>query len=288
MRLVDKFKAFTLKEILFQFISTAAIRFLTRSNYNGNLLPYIKIVKDYNSKGYKVIRIDKNTIVIYFNNERYFIRRYGSDIKVFDQIVISEEYKNILSLISRCGLDNTEVNIIDCGSNIGLFSAWILNRIKVNNIISIEADYENYTFQKYFIKQLGYENKIKLFNRAVWSDSESELKISSDFRDGQNWAKRVEPVTENENSYTVKSISLNQVFDDFENRDVHILKIDIEGAEKAVFENETSFDKMLINTKIIAIEIHEEVNCTIMILDKLYKYGFYLEKVGETTFGYKK
>lgn len=287
MGFLAKIRAFTIRELAVQLFLRITNRIISNTYYQENLLLYAKAVHNLISKGFKVIRIDKMTVAIVVNEEQFYLRRYGSDIKVFDQVVINEEYKYILNLVDRCGLHNTPLTILDCGSNIGLFSAWILNHVKVKKIVSIEADLDNYIFQKYFIDKMKYETKVELVNKAIWSDSESTLKISSDFRDGQQWAKSVVLAFET-NSSTVKSISLNQVFDDYLDQEIHILKIDIEGAEKAVFENELNFDRLLRNTAIIAIEIHEEVESTSMILSILDNYGFELKKVGETTFGYKR
>lgn len=261
-------------------------RFLKNNQNTENLLPYSRAVNVLISKGYKVNRLDKKTVEIAINANRYVIRRYGSDIKVFEQVVVNEEYKHLLNLVDKVGLQHMPLTVLDCGSNIGLFSAWILNHLRVKKIVSIEADLDNYIFQKYFIDKMKYTTKVELVNKAIWSDSESILNISSDFRDGQQWAKSVVPTYET-NANSVESISLNQVFDSLLDQEIHILKIDIEGAEKEVFENEESFDRLLRNTKIIAIEIHEEVESTSMILSILANYGFDLEKVGETTFGYR-
>lgn len=286
MGFLVKIRAFTKWELAVQLFSKITNQIISIAYYKENLLPYAKAVHNFISKGYEVIRIDKRTIAILVNQDKYYLRRYGSDIKVFEQVVINEEYKYIINLLERCGLGNTPLTILDCGSNIGLFSAWILNNVNVNKIVSIEADLDNYIFQKYFIDKIKYETKVELVNKAIWSDSDSTLKISSDFRDGQQWAKSVVP-TSDTNANTVKSISLNQVFENYLDQQIHILKIDIEGAEKVVFSNEKSFDRMLRNTKIIAIEIHEEVESTFMIMAILNSYGFILEKVGETTFGFK-
>lgn len=287
MSRLDKFRAFTLKEFFILLLAKTANLFSKALIYSDDFRLYSRAVSNLISNGYNIIRINENTLEISNKGDRYFVRRYGSDITVFEQIVINEEYSHVLSLINKAGLKDSALTIVDCGSNIGLFSAWIMNRAKVEKIISIEADKENYSFHKYFISQMKYENRIELLNRAIWSDSSSVLRISSEFRDGLQWSKSVVPAF-NSSRDIVNSISLNKILDDFTNQQIHILKIDIEGAEKVVFENKTSFDRMLENTKIIAIEIHKEVESTDSILKILQSNGFVLEEFGETTFGYKK
>jgi len=284
---INKYRAFTLKEFFILLLVKTARLFSKVLFYSDDLRLYTKTVNNLISKGYYVIRINDNTLKIFNNCASYFVRRYGSDIKVFEQIIINEEYGHLLCLISKAGLKDSALTIVDCGSNIGLFSFWIMNRAKVRKIISIEADRENYFFQKYFINRMKYENKIELLNKAIWSDSSSVLGISSEFRDGLQWSKSVEPAR-NSGQNTVNSISLNKILDDFTDQQIHILKIDIEGAEKVVFDNESSFYRMLENTRIIAIEIHKEVESADRILKILESNGFVLEEFGETTFGYKK
>lgn len=283
------FKAFTKKEIVVQLISFfVPSSFKKRSKYY-EVLRFANSVKILHSKGCEIKRVDKNLLRICYDGFCYCLRRYSSDIFVFNQIFINEEYRYVLSLVNKCGLNNANLNIVDCGSNIGLFSLWIFRFISINRLISIESDYNNYEFQKQCLEKSSAYKKIDLLNLAVWSDSCLDMRISSDFRDGLEWGKSVELIDKSfyQDSFVVKSISLNDVLGNYIDGFVHILKIDIEGAEKAIFENESSFDLMLIKTFIIAIEIHEELNCTEFILEKLSKFGFALKTINETTFGYK-
>ena len=286
MSRLQKIRAYTLKEI-FNLVLFKATNFFSIDIFNSkDLWQYSKAVSNLISIGYDVIRKNEKIIQISINKERYLIRRYGSDLKVFEQIIIRGEYNHILNLIKKAGLANSELNIVDCGSNIGLFSVWIMNKAKVKKIISVEADKENYSFNNYFIHKINFENKIQLLNRAIWSNSSLVLGVSNQFRDGLQWAKSVVPTVDFDQE-TVCSISLNQILDDFIDQQVDVLKIDIEGAENVVFGNLDSCDRMLRNTKIIAIEIHKEWDSTCEILEILQNYGFVLEEFGETTFGYK-
>ena len=62
------------------------------------------------------------------------------------------------------------------------------------------------------------------------------------------------------------------------------MKIDIEGAEKNLFENAQDL-KWLARVKIIAIEIHNEFGTRKHIEDTLLKYNFKLQYSGEHTIG---
>lgn len=286
MSRLNKYRAFTPRENFILFLSKIGFQFSKDDFCFNDLTLYYKAVNKFISNGYSINRINESYLEILIKKERYLIRRHGSDLKVFEQIVIDGEYSHLFNLIKKLGMVDSSLTIVDCGSNVGLFSAWILNRSKVEKIISIEADKENYSFQKKFINSEKFKSKITLLNKAIWSDSNSVLGISSEFRDGLQWAKSVVPVSDL-NQETVNSISLNKILDDFTDQQVHILKIDIEGAEKVVFENLDSCDRMLKNAKIIALEIHRELDSTSKILKILQNYGFDLEQFGETTFGFK-
>lgn len=255
-------------------------------NNSKDLLQYSRRITELINKGYNFKRVNDNVIRISFQNKTHFIRRYSSDLNVFEQIFVNGEYNQLLEMINRAGLIDSPLTIVDCGSNIGLFSSWIMDRTIVKKVISIEADKENFDFQKQIFKKTGRSDKCFLLNKAIWSDSDSVLQISSNFRDGLEWSRNVVQAGYSSNG-TLKSISLNQIWDEFIGGNVHILKIDIEGTEKIVFDSESSFDVMLTNVKIIAIEIHREVSDQDKIWYLLQNYGFELKEIGETTFGFK-
>ena len=120
----------------------------------------------------------------------------------------------------------------------------------------------------------------KLIQGGVWSTN-AYLNVVRDFRDLSDWAIRVEET----NTITdLRGYSISEIATDANWKTIDILKIDIEGSEKKVFEKEadTSFLKM---TKCIAIEIHDEFDCRDAIYKILNECGFSLSNVGETTIG---
>lgn len=63
---------------------------------------------------------------------------------------------------------------------------------------------------------------------------------------------------------------------------VDVLKIDIEGAERFVFESLETI-MFLKFVKILIIEIHDEFNIRYFIYDQLRDNGFLIYNFGETT-----
>ena len=63
-----------------------------------------------------------------------------------------------------------------------------------------------------------------------------------------------------------------------------ILKIDIEGAERFIFDDRASQD-FLDKTRVLVIEIHDEFNIRSSIYKELRKRGFSIVEQGELTLG---
>lgn len=249
---------------------------------NGLLTNYINEIKQFKEFGYQLERLEQSVLKISKNGYECYVRPYTSDLKVFEQIYINREYEYLLDIIEKKKNSET-LNIIDAGSNIGLFAQWLKQYVKINKIISIEADKENHQFQSRYNIAV---NK-SLINKAIWGTDNQVLTLGSTFRDGEHWAKSIVH-GDKEIGSQVSSITLNELYRQyFDNVDIDILKIDVEGAEANIFTEPSSYNIILTKTNILAIEIHDEFNCRETIYDVLKQYNFKIIEKGETTFAYK-
>lgn len=281
------FDPFTPLEFGLKLLPRRVLKFFSESESVRKFLDFERRVNIYINIGYKIVRVSSGVICLIKNNERYLLRIESSDLNVFDQVIINKEYGHLSSLIDKCDLKNRRLKVIDCGSNIGLFSLWLLYNFKIEKIFCFEADSKNFEFQNLSIERLDFNSMVKSFNLAIWPVSNQDLFVTDSFRDGREWARMVTMKSDLSFEKKVKSICLNNILNLINLDEIHLLKIDIEGAEKEVFENDSSFDKLLNFVSIIAIEIHDEVKCDEMIRLKLLKFGFTIETIGETTYGYK-
>ncbi|MAH25434.1 MAG: FkbM family methyltransferase [Opitutae bacterium] len=130
--------------------------------------------------------------------------------------------------------------IIDCGSNIGLSVLYFKQLFPNSHIVAFEPDpiLCNYLTQNVRTNAL---TEIEILPKAVWS-SNTTLPFLSDGADGGR-------VSSGSNGVSVEAVMLNQFLD----RDVDFLKIDIEGNELEVLK---SCSDSLKNVSKIFLEYH--------------------------------
>lgn len=205
-------------------------------------------------------------------------KRPSSDLNVFAQIYQYGDYKPLVAVFKKNFPNNSSLNIIDAGCNIGLASVYLSTFFPKSNFIIIEPDSSNF-------ESIGYNFEMNDISKAVkikgglWSKN-ANLKLVNDFRDKMDWSIRVEETTEETD---LKAFSIPYLLQEHDFETIDILKIDIEGSEKEIFSNtDVSF---LEKTKCIAIEIHDEFDCREMIYAILKKYNFDYIESGDLTIG---
>lgn len=163
----------------------------------------------------------------------------------FYEIFIKEDYN-----LNYPNFKTDEINIIDAGANIGLASVFFANKFKNSKIISIEPDSDNFEMLK---KNTSHYKNINIYNAALWNEKKY-LNIID-----KGWGTRGFMIEENkekkENS--VQSYSVLDLMKENKMKTISILKIDIEGSEKEVFES--NFDKWIPKTKCIIVELHDRM-----------------------------
>jgi FkbM family methyltransferase len=210
-------------------------------------------------------------------------KKPSSDIIVFSQILEMEEYKPVVEIFKKNFKINSDLKIIDAGSNIGLTSLYFSQHFLNSEFICIEPDDHNYDSMSINLmnKRIKQVHTIK---GGLWYKN-TYLNIIRDFRDQKEWSIRVDETSETTN---LQAFSINYLIEKYNFKTIDILKIDIEGSEKEVFTNINSDNSFLSITKCIAIEIHNEFECRDEINSILKNYGFDFFESGELTIGINK
>lgn len=207
------------------------------------------------------------------------LRFKGSDIMVYNHVIINKEYESLVKLYD-VNYRNPPKVIIDAGANIGLTTIYFKSKYPEASVFLIEPEDANFAIAR---RNIGYNNisSVTLFKGALWSKDEP-LKIINDFRDQYDWSLRVE-------KNALGEIAAVTPFDVVSRLDgvIDIFKIDIEGGESQIFSIDADLT-WLNYVKVLAIEIHDEFFIRERIVNVLLSNNFILSSSGELTIGVNK
>jgi len=196
--------------------------------------------------------------------------RGSSDMDVFEQIFIGQEYLSLRSL--------KDVSLVlDLGANVGYSSAWFLNCFPNSRVVALEPDDRNVEISRVNLKPYG--ERAMLVHGAVWSESTSLKLWKGAFRDGREWATQVvQPLASSGGD--VQAWDVGSLIDMAGVGKADLLKVDIERAELAVF-GETA-RTWLPRIRNICIELHGP-DCEKVFFQALAGFDYSLEYSGELT-----
>jgi FkbM family methyltransferase len=194
-----------------------------------------------------------------------------SDVHAFHQIFIAREY-DCLGEVDVGG--GGPVLIVDCGANVGYASVYFLNKFQQAHVIAVEADRGNFEICRQNLAPFGA--RATVIHSAIWSHR-AALKLRKEGGRETEWGIRVEEVDPGDAD--MEGTSIAAILDESGFLAIDVLKIDIEGAEAAVFAGDHGW---LASVKNIVIELHGE-NCTRSFFDAMVRYQFDLSTSGELT-----
>lgn len=237
------------------------------------------------------LKLQRNTLIAHFekkescynvtltNGLKIKIRDEAhSDYQVFEQIFNFKEYDFVLNLIVINNLCDSQNIIIDAGANVGYTTLFIHSLLTNSVIYAIEPSTENTLMFTENISCLKNNNNIKLYQNALSHKEGMFYAIDRDFRDGKDWSI----TTTADNNGSISGISIKEIIEQNNLKYITLLKIDIEGAERFIF-NTTNDLSFLSITKVLAIEIHDEFNIRDVICDILRNNNFIIMNSGELT-----
>ena len=191
------------------------------------------------------LMISKNNFYVInskpFANKIY-LRTDQSDPYIFEQIFSEQQY----NFDHPAGQDVKW--IIDAGANIGLAAVFFSEKFPNAQIVSIEPNKENFELLKK--NTVNYKN-VHCIHAALWYQKE-KLDISN--KEEKSAGYMMAPNAD-ESADLIQSVTVNQLIEDYKMSEISILKIDIEGSEKEVFQYNTS--PWLDKSKCVIAELHD-------------------------------
>ncbi len=175
------------------------------------------------------------------------LRVHSSDVPTYKQIFIDREYDFLVEKQPKV--------IVDAGANIGLAAIYFANKYSDAKIISIEPEQSNFELLKENVA--SYPHVIPI-QAALWNKNEEINLIDPGLG---KWGFMVETIHSSENlpgktCHTVMGMTIDKIMKDYGLKKIDILKIDIEGAEKEVFSDATSWIEKIDS---IIVELHERM-----------------------------
>lgn len=192
------------------------------------------------------------------------------DITSLDKIVIKEIFHENVYAVEQS--DINEGTVIDIGANVGAFTIFA-SVLGAKRILSLEPDSFNYNI---LVDNIGRNNLegIEAIKLGVL-DKESEVDIingqGASFVIGsrelsENAQKNLDEVEHFEE--TIKTISLNDVFEKYKVDECKVLKVDVEGSEYKIFQ--TVSEDVMKKINYITMEFHQTDETTFgLMLSKL-------------------
>jgi FkbM family methyltransferase len=168
-----------------------------------------------------------------------------SDPDVIEQVFVRQEYACVAGL--------AEVRtILDCGANIGCTAFYLLHAYPDAEVVVVEPDEANLRICRLNLAPFG--ERVRFLQAGVWPRAEPLRVERGKFRDGRAWSYQVRPCRSGQRP-DMTGIPLRDLVSMLPSG-VDLLKIDIEGAERGVFEALES--DALERVRNIAIELHDE------------------------------
>lgn len=217
--------------------------------------------------------LNKHKEEIYLSklNRTIYLRKNTKDTETFEEIFLSSLYNLPLPI--------TPTTIVDAGANVGLASLFFKMKYPNAAIVAIEIEEKNVeAIKKNTLNFQNFEVKHQaLFNKKAY------FKITDPYN-ATNSFQIVETTNIDEANST--SITLDEIILEKNWDTIDVLKIDIEGAEKQLFES--NYEGWLPKTKVIMVETHDRMipKCSYSVMKTINEYNFILYTTTEGTLIY--
>ena len=170
----------------------------------------------------------------------------GTLCTLFDEIFVEGGY--------YIDLDAKQPEIVDCGSNIGMATLFFKKVFPECRITAFEPEPETFAILSRNIAMNGLKD-VRAYNAAV-SNEEGEISFYSDPEvPGSGMMSMMDARSGMGRTQKVRTVKLSDYLD----REIDLLKLDVEGAEHQVFQDLEGAKKMGLIKNMI-IEYHHHMN----------------------------
>jgi FkbM family methyltransferase len=182
------------------------------------------------------------------------LRAGTSDLWMFEEVFIDGEYALPNELHPRL--------ILDVGANAGFASVYFANRYPQARILAVEPDPSNVELLR---RNVAAYPQVEVVHGAVWFESTT---LGLDDRGDKSGIQ-----VRAEAGGDVRALTIDELLALANSSRVDILKLDVEGAEKELFEHNPAW---LANVGVLMIELHDRFKpgCSKAVYSALVRHDF--------------
>ena len=212
-----------------------------------------------------MINLFRKTLKMNHQGLEYSVRNNKTDLQTNFDVFNQKYHRPDISIIDKNPV------IVDLGSNIGLSIIDLKYLYPTALIIGVELDIDN--FQLAMLNCQKLEN-VRLYNNAVWVNNE-ELTYNKNVPNDSYSINEAIVIEKKKYINKIQGITMDKLIESNMINKIDYLKMDIEGAEDAIFEGNTLWLEKVNYTK---IEVHNGSNSMDFITKKLKNSGFKVRK----------
>ncbi len=209
------------------------------------LRQYVNCVRLLGAKGLvlvlKTLLGFRGESLVYVGGQRLHLRINTTDLATLLQMFWNREYEFELAVAPRV--------IVDAGANVGYASLYFAARYPDARIFAIEPEAMNF---KQLQKNTVDNAQIVPIHAALWNQDATLAVV--DVGEG-SWGFRVRAQKEREPGIGVRGITMASLMAEYRLDRVDILKLDVEGAEKEIFEDSAAW---IDSVGVVVAELHDK------------------------------
>ncbi|RAJ13168.1 FkbM family methyltransferase [Olleya aquimaris] len=212
-------------------------------------------------KLFKTLKNEKEEVYLPKKKRTLYFRKDTKDFETFEEVFVSKIYDVFLTFEPK--------TIIDAGANTGFASLFFKIKYPNANIVALEINKDNATMIAKNLK--GFDN-VDILERGLFSEY-AYFKVENPYNATNSFV--IKKVDKNDD-FDIESITIDQILELKQWDTIDILKIDIEGSEKELFE--TNYQSWLPKVKVIYIETHDRMipKCAFTVINTINKFDDFI------------
>lgn len=173
----------------------------------------------------------KKTFKVHFRNSDFNIQ--PGDITLLPSLISGDFEQVELDWLNTYCKNNSKVNFIDVGANIGVYSILVAKWAGKNSkIVAVEPDLRNLKLLRTNLFLNNVETKIEIFNCAI-----SDSPVDAGFFIESLYGATSRLTSDSNAGRAIKIVQLDEILSDFISTDALLIKIDIEGYEPSAIRS---------------------------------------------------